>query len=62
MNCLNRRIRSPIMNSDPKPILLKDGFIIDGSGSKGFKGNLLIRGKTIQAVSRQEIPGPSLHP
>lgn len=46
------------MNSDPKPILLKDGFIIDGSGSKGFKGNLLIQGKTIQAVSRQQIQGP----
>ena len=43
------------MNSDPKPILLKDGFIIDGSGSKGFKGNLLIQGDTIQEVSRQDM-------
>lgn len=47
------------MTSDQEPILLKNGFIIDGSGSKGFKGNLLIQGKTIRDVSRQAIPGPS---
>jgi N-acyl-D-amino-acid deacylase len=45
------------MTADLKPILLKNGFIIDGSGSKGFRGNLLVQGKTIQAISSQEIPG-----
>jgi len=36
-------------------ILLKNGLIVDGSGKKGFKGNLLIRDKKIEKVSPGEI-------
>lgn len=34
-----------------KRILLKNGFIADGTGSPGFKGNLLINGDTIEDIS-----------
>ncbi len=39
-------------------ILLKNGFIADGTGKTGFKGNLLINGGTIEEVSRGEIAFP----
>jgi len=39
-----------------KYILLKNGFIVDGSGKKGFNGNLLIHDNKIEKVSAREIP------
>lgn len=36
-------------------ILLKDGLIIDGSGKKGYKGNVLIEDDVIAAVSDKPI-------
>ncbi len=35
--------------------LLKNGFIVDGTGKKGFQGNLLIDGDKIEKISEQEI-------
>ncbi|MBN1380551.1 MAG: hypothetical protein JXA41_02630 [Deltaproteobacteria bacterium] len=36
-------------------MLLKNGLIIDGTGKKGFKGNLLIRDKRIEKITTEEI-------
>ena len=36
--------------------LLKDGLIVDGTGKKGYKGHLLIKGSKIEEVSQQSIP------
>lgn len=36
-----------------EPLLIKDGTIIDGTGSPGFKGHILIEGKRIRAVIKQ---------
>lgn len=38
-------------------ILLKNGFIVDGTGKKGFTGNLLICDNRIEKISAGEIPG-----
>lgn len=38
-----------------KRVLLKNGLIVDGTGSKGFAGDLLIRGSRIEKVSRGSI-------
>ncbi|MFO7964843.1 MAG: amidohydrolase family protein [Desulfobacterales bacterium] len=35
--------------------LLKNGFIVDGTGRPGYVGNVLIRGEKIEAVSRESI-------
>lgn len=35
--------------------LLKNGFIVDGAGGKGFNGNLLIRDNKIEKISVSEI-------
>jgi len=35
--------------------LLENGFIVDGTGKKGFNGSVLIRGKKIEKVSAGEI-------
>ncbi|MCK9231664.1 MAG: amidohydrolase family protein [Syntrophales bacterium] len=35
--------------------LLRNGFIVDGSGKRGFKGHLLIRDDKIERISRDEI-------
>jgi N-acyl-D-amino-acid deacylase len=40
--------------SEPRT-LLKNGLIVDGTGSKGVVGNVLIKGATIEAVSQQPI-------
>ena len=37
-------------------ILLKNGFIADGTGEDGYIGNVLVDGDTIVCVSREEIP------
>jgi N-acyl-D-amino-acid deacylase len=47
----------------PKPVLLlKNGLIVDGTGQKGFPGDLLILGPRIEQVSDQpiELDCPSL--
>jgi N-acyl-D-amino-acid deacylase len=36
-------------------ILLKNGFIVDGSGKNGFNGSLLIHGNKIEKISASEI-------
>jgi len=36
-------------------LLLKNGLLVDGTGKKGAVGHLLIRGKTIEAVSERPI-------
>jgi len=43
-------------------ILLKDGFIVDGTGKEGFSGDLLIRGETIEIITPGEIifDGPTV--
>lgn len=43
---------------DGNYILLKSGFIVDGSGKKGFNGSLLIRNSRIEKISAAEITGP----
>ncbi|MBW2367969.1 MAG: amidohydrolase family protein [Deltaproteobacteria bacterium] len=37
------------------PLLLKDGFVVDGTGQKGYTGNLLIKGEKIKQISRAPI-------
>ena len=37
------------------PVILKNGFIVDGTGDQGYTGNLLIRGDIIEKISRREI-------
>ena len=36
-------------------VLFKGGYLVDGTGSKGFTGDLLIKGDTIEQVSRESI-------
>ncbi len=36
-------------------ILLKNGFIVDGTGSKGYTGNLLMNGDVIEDISGGHI-------
>ena len=38
-------------------ILLKNGFIVDGSGKKGFDGSLLIHNNKIEKISTSKITG-----
>jgi N-acyl-D-amino-acid deacylase len=38
-----------------KQVLLKNGLIVDGTGAKGFTGDLLIQGNQIKEVSSQPI-------
>ena len=38
-------------------IHLKNGFIVDGSGKKGFNGSLLIHNNKIEKISASEITG-----
>lgn len=40
-----------------RDILLKNGYIVDGTGKKGFTGNLLIKGSLIEKISEQNIDG-----
>lgn len=40
--------------SDPR-ILLKNGLIVDGTGKKGFIGNLLINGNKIEKIQQGEM-------
>jgi len=35
--------------------LLKNGIIVDGTGEKGYAGNLLIKGKKIEEISQKPI-------
>jgi N-acyl-D-amino-acid deacylase len=37
------------------PILLKNGLIVDGTGKKGWIGNLLIRGNRIEKITERDI-------
>ncbi|MBG89181.1 MAG: hypothetical protein CMO80_20110 [Verrucomicrobiales bacterium] len=37
-------------------VVLRNGTLIDGSGAKGFRADVGIRGKRIEAVSRQSLP------
>lgn len=41
--------------SGGKLTLLKNGLIVDGSGKKGFKANLLIRDKKIEKITTEDI-------
>ena len=43
------------MKTDDACILLKNGLIVDGTGRKGYTGNVLIRGDKIEAVSPSPI-------
>jgi N-acyl-D-amino-acid deacylase len=60
----SRANASPVSPKTPKTmvtmkgenyILLKNGFIIDGSGKKGFNGSLLINDNRIEKISPSEI-------
>ncbi|MCP4756786.1 MAG: hypothetical protein GY866_38480, partial [Proteobacteria bacterium] len=42
------------MKTDDR-VLLKNGLIVDGSGSKGFTGDLLIQGDKIEEVSSEPV-------
>ncbi len=43
--------------SSKREILLKNGFIADGTGNKAWRGSLLISGHHIEELSDQEITG-----
>ena len=49
--------KSTVTMQDGNYILLKNGFIVDGSGKKGFNGNLLIHNNKIEKISAREING-----
>jgi N-acyl-D-aspartate/D-glutamate deacylase len=36
-------------------VCLKSGFIVDGTGKEGFRGDILLDGKRIKYVSRNDI-------
>jgi N-acyl-D-amino-acid deacylase len=42
-------------NRNPVPILLKKGLIVDGTGRKGYIGNLLIMGDKIEKIQQGDI-------
>jgi N-acyl-D-amino-acid deacylase len=44
-----------VTGAGDRDTLLKNGFIVDGSGRRGFKGHLLIRDRKIEKISRGEI-------
>ncbi len=55
---LGRRLASPAIAAEAAsetPVLLKRGLIVDGTGAKGFLGDLLIKGSHIEEVSRTPI-------
>jgi N-acyl-D-amino-acid deacylase len=66
LNFMGRKANAaPVSRKAPKTtvtmkggnyILLKNGFIVDGSGKKGFNGSLLIRDNRIENISASEIP------
>lgn len=37
--------------------ILKNGFIVDGTGKKGFVGDIIINGKSIEKISEKNIEG-----
>ena len=43
------------MNSQNSSILLKNGFMVDGSNAKGFQGDVLIKDGLIEAVSETPV-------
>ena len=49
--------KSPVTMQEGNYILLKNGFIVDGSGKKGFNGSLLIHDNKIEKISAREITG-----
>jgi len=49
--------KSMVTMQDGNYILLKNGFIVDGSGKKGFNGSLLIHDNKIEKISAREITG-----
>jgi len=49
--------KSAATMQDGNYILLKNGFIVDGSGKKGFDGSLLIHDNKIEKISAKEITG-----
>ncbi len=58
---------APVINKDPKAAIslkggnytmLKNGTIVDGTGKKSFKGNLLIYNNKIEKISANEINAP----
>jgi len=53
------KLKSPITLTVGQYTLLKNGFIVDGSGKKGFNGNLLIHDNKIEKISAREITGAS---
>lgn len=48
-----KSLKSTAHNS--RQILLKNGYIVDGTGHPGKTGNLLINGRVIQCISRENI-------
>jgi N-acyl-D-amino-acid deacylase len=43
-----------VVASEPR-VLLKNGLVVDGTGKRGFAGNVLIKGATIEDVSQAAI-------
>jgi len=52
-----KKIKPAITLTGGQYTLLKNGFIVDGSGKKGFNGSLLIRDNRIEKVFAGEIAG-----
>ncbi|MEJ2068257.1 MAG: amidohydrolase family protein, partial [Deltaproteobacteria bacterium] len=44
-----------VLPSGGSEVLLKNGLVVDGTGKKGFVGNLLIKGDRIAAVTTDEV-------
>jgi len=57
-----RAPRIPVSGDAGSRTLLKDGLIVDGTGKKGFTGDLLIGGERIEVLTPGEIlfDGPSV--
>ncbi len=52
-----KKLKPTITLTNGRYTLLKNGFIVDGSGKKGFNGSLLIRDNRIEKVFAGEITG-----
>ena len=42
-------------HKNKKSVLLKNGLLVDGTGKKGYRGNLLIIDDKIETLSQREI-------
>lgn len=47
--------QAKVFPSGSSQVLLKNGLVVDGTGKKGFVGNLLIKGDRIAAVTTDEV-------